>query len=60
MDTNIGEIIKSIRDKDLLLFKDFMYWVIKFINLKIVQCDGFVLSELVLQKCTHLQEILCK
>jgi hypothetical protein len=58
MDTNIGEIIKSTRDKDLLLFK--MLRNEKFMNPKIVQCDGTVLSELAPQNFTHLQKILYK
>jgi hypothetical protein len=42
MDTNIGEIITST-----IYYYLKMLCVEKFMNLKIVQCDGFVLSELV-------------
>jgi hypothetical protein len=58
MDINIGEIIKSTKKKIYYYLK--MLRIEKFMNLNIVQYDGVVLSELALQKCTHLQKILYK
>jgi len=39
MDKNIGEIIKSTKDKDLLLSENFIHSE-NFMSLKVVQYDG--------------------
>jgi hypothetical protein len=53
MDKNIGEIIKSTEDKDLLLSVNFIHSENNFMSLKVVQYDGVIVP-------IYCQNLHCK